>query len=153
MTTSANSILMSHWDRNIPVNVSAIARAMGVDVRQDATLTTSGDFSYINQKPIIRYNPNESSTRQRFTIAHELGHFALAHGTRNREAPDFSVRPYDPIEAEANRFAAELLMPKIAIQFMIMKKNVTDIKKLAKAFEVSPVAMEFRLKGLGWLGK
>jgi IrrE N-terminal-like domain len=53
-------------------------------------------------------------TSQRFTLAHEIGHYFLHTGIkyfRDRElvGPD---RERDPVEAEADAFAAEFLMPR-----------------------------------------
>ena len=52
-------------------------------------------------------------TSQRFTLAHEIGHYFLHTGTRyfrDRESARFEKR--DPVEAEADAFAAEFLMPR-----------------------------------------
>lgn len=57
----------------------------------------------------------------------------------------------DQREVSANRFAAELLMPSIAVNQLITKHNVRDVASLAKRFNVSEAAMTFRLKNLGWL--
>jgi len=65
--------------------------------------------------PIITYNANSSSARCRFSIAHELGHFALSHrpisfselfGTPGRDSR---------IERTANALVARALMPKIVL--------------------------------------
>jgi Zn-dependent peptidase ImmA (M78 family) len=65
----------------------------------------------------------------------------------------------DSEEIEANQFAAELLMPKdfvvTEIQKALKKHETHDgdtiIGELAKAFDVSTQAMEYRLKNLGFL--
>jgi len=56
---------------------------------------------------------------------------------------------YDPIEASANRFAAELLMPEATLRLMVADRNYASIQSLASAFNVSEVAMTYRLKNLG----
>ena len=85
-------------------------------------------------------------------MAHELGHYALGHGTRPRDLPTmFSSRQTDPIERDANKFAAALLMPASAIKYLVSQMGVTDISDLASTFDVSEVAMEYRLKNLGYL--
>lgn len=58
---------------------------------------------------VIYYNPNESANRQRFTIAHELGHHVLGHtmyGDMFRD--NFKDGIYHPEEIAANSFAAEI---------------------------------------------
>ncbi|WP_460881211.1 ImmA/IrrE family metallo-endopeptidase [Pontibacter rugosus] len=90
------------------------------------------------------YNPVESVVRQRFTIAHELGHFVLHQKYSelfiDKEKPLFrnqeSSTGEHKREKEANAFAAAILMPqflifqeatKIGIKFI----DEAAIKKLA----------------------
>lgn len=57
----------------------------------------------------IFVNGSDAPARQRFTVAHELGHWALEHGPRLDN--DDSLASTDPQERDANRFASEFLMP------------------------------------------
>lgn len=50
-------------------------------------------------------NVNYERERQRFTLAHELGHIFLQHHTKNKHLPEYIK------EQSANAFAGELLMP------------------------------------------
>ena len=77
------------------------------------------DGELVPEKRIIRLNINRPVNRQRFTLAHELGHFVLYHQGRDLENERSEVNG-DPLDetaiqklqnAEANKFAAELLMP------------------------------------------
>ena len=90
----------------------------------------------------IGVNENHSKVRQRFTIAHELGHYIMGHD-ENTYLDDSFDKSTDK-EREANKFAGELLMP-----FEILKtdieKNVYNIPSLAKRYEVSEQAMSIRL--------
>ncbi|PRX57524.1 ImmA/IrrE family metallo-endopeptidase [Flagellimonas meridianipacifica] len=147
------------------INVNKIAKHLGVDVKAvDMDYEISGLFVIKNSKPHIRYNKNESQKRQRFTIAHELGHFVL-----HRESKPLFVDKSKKImyrdgdsttgefrqEREANAFAASLLMPKEFIQKAMAKapKNTEDIVTyLANKFKVSEQAMNFRLANLGYVG-
>lgn len=158
--TIAKEMLALYWDRRIPVDVKAIAEKMGAKVKADGNLAfdqpdLSGCVSYEDGRYVIRYNPIDIPVRQRFTIAHELGHIALhdfADGKRFRDSSKtYSLTNFDSEEAEANRFAAELLMPAEAIKQVIDAMPAPDTKSLAKKFEVSEVAMRYRLKNLGWL--
>jgi len=104
------------------------------------------------------HHPN----RQRFTIAHEIGHHVLRHlfagehvhvdrvimrNSRSSEGTD--VR-----EIEANQFASCLLMPEHMVQHHIPALKSQDIedvvRQLAKQFKVSEQAMAFRLSTLGY---
>ena len=156
-TARAKEILDRFWDRSIPVNIQNIAAQMGVVVRfvPQQLLSEkdySGKFEYKNNVPICTIRSTDSILRQRFTIAHELGHYVLQHGDSFRDnTKNFSLHNYDPKERDANQFAAEILMPKIAVDYCIEKQNVKTISSLAEIFQVSTTAMRFRLKNLGWL--
>jgi len=148
----ANAVLRQHWDGTLPVQPVAIATALNAKVIPDPDLgPISGQFSLEEEGPVIRYNSKEPPMRQRFTVAHEIGHYALGHGDYFRDPiRNFSTRNFDPKEAQANRFAAELLMPEIAVSGLIRERGITDVKALAREFQVSEAAMMYRLKNLGW---
>ena len=57
----------------------------------------------------------------------------------------------NPKEMEANKLAARILMPESKLDFLIYKKDIISIKKLAKIMRVSEAAMLYRLRGLGWI--
>jgi predicted transcriptional regulator len=102
-----------------------------------------------------------SPGRRRFTIAHECGHWVL-HAQRENDGiwcrPSEIVEPVsatDPVqlrkrEAEANAFAAELLMPETLLteQSRLTGRN---LPALSERFDVSLKAMRFRLTTLGLL--
>ncbi len=104
--------------------------------------------------------------RRRFTIAHEIGHWVLhisagkLYGCRpadiveQREArPD--TRALRRIEAEANRFAAELLLPETLVVPAATELGA-NVPALADRFDVSVPAMRVRLQQLdllpAWMG-
>jgi Zn-dependent peptidase ImmA (M78 family) len=149
----AQSFLERHWDQQLPVDPVAIAKDAGVRVFTNPELGRYAGWFYEHEGvPTIEYNARDSLVRQRFTIAHELGHFALNHGPRPRDSAEaFSLSNYDPLESEANKFAAELLMPAAVVNGMIRMHDITDFEQLAAMFNTSGVAMKFRLKNLGWL--
>lgn len=149
----ADGLLSRFWaKRGVPVDPASIARSAGLSVREfdhHELATASGWYKVVEGVPTILFNPTEAPTRQRFTIAHELGHHALSHGPRPRDsASAFSLTNFDPIEASANRFAAELLMPIVAVKNLVFERNVSSISALASLFGVSEVAMKYRLKNL-----
>ena len=112
---------------------------------------------------IIGVNSQQARTRQRFTIAHELGHLVLEHqGEMFVDATvlrrdENSSRAIDPLEIEANGFAAALLMPARWVERELNEgKNASPSEsaadataRLAKDFGVSVQAMSFRLANLG----
>jgi len=89
---------------------------------------------------VIGYLTGSSGDRQRFTIAHELGHLVL-HSRRR------IVR--DP-EAEANRFAASLLIPEHRAREMFESEvTLTDLKNMKARWGVSMQALIMRGANLG----
>lgn len=149
----AGHVLAEHWDNQLPVDPARIAHALGVTVKPSRGSPYSGQFYFeLGNAPVIVVETTEPVVRQRFTIAHELGHLLLEHGSAFRDpARNFSVDIFDPTEADANRFAAELLMPAQAVRFHVLNKRTTDLTLLAARFGVSELAMQYRLKNLGLL--
>ena len=91
--------------------------------------------------------------RDRFTVAHEIGHYVLhfliptqVHGTKlaNVYASRFGN---DDAEKEANWFAASFLMPQAAFANSY-DVNSGAISAIARSFGVSYRAAEYRAKGL-----
>ena len=82
----------------------------------------------------------EGYGRDRFTIAHEVGHYLMHNSnvTLARLGKE-KVQAYMDPEWQANTFAAELLMPINLI-------DTTDVKKIAEKFGVSYSAASIRLK-------
>lgn len=115
-----------------------------------------------NNRAVISVNLLEDEKRQRFTIAHELGHYFL----HSKDQPLFVDKPQRVMyrnnasttgeiqkEREANAFAAALLMPKELVVHELNNcgDQETDlVKYLAKRFKVSEQAMSFRLSNLGY---
>ncbi len=135
-----------------------IARKEGVIVIPSSHLDVNGQIrkNPENNEVIIEYDVNMHPNRQRFTLAHELGHYFLGHLDDNNilfrdPAKNFSLDNYDPYEAEANKFAADLLMPKEKIDFLLQEVKMSSIEGMAKALQVSPAAMTYRLKNLGYI--
>ena len=148
----------------LPIPIRKIAERLGIKIHPyDLGENISGVLVINKDQSVIGVNPNESSVRQRFTIAHELGHFLLH---RNSEESIFVDKDFKVLfrnqesatgehkrEQEANAFAASILMPRKKIEEEI-KSNCIDltdevtIKMLAKKFNVSVIAMSIRISNL-----
>ena len=106
-------------------------------------------------------NSQEALVRQRFTIAHELGHFVLhpqqdAFVDFRKERTPGEER--SPRERQADMFAAALLMPRKSLlkDFRrLAKDGYTEAitATLAKQYHVSEDAMRFRLINLNSLAR
>jgi Zn-dependent peptidase ImmA (M78 family) len=99
----------------------------------------------------IIYNSKDSVGRQRFTISHELGHYILDHLKSHKiKLEAIKIKTKNPIEREANIFAANLLMP----DFLMKKKKVNskdDIVKLAEKYQVTYEAMNYKVCSSNYL--
>ena len=165
------TLLANHKVLNSPVPVEAIARALEIEIKLDKVDDDLSGFivrDKQSRKAIIGANKSHHPHRQRFTIAHELGHFLLHEGhmihldekgdalrvnLRNSE----SARGEDNDEKEANLFAAELLMPAAFLRTDLHGKDLdllgdSDfLEKLAKKYKVSTQALIFRLAYLNYV--
>lgn len=102
----------------------------------------SGILVTIEGKPTIGINSDEPLVRKRFTVAHEIGHFVMGHGSCDLCADSNEER-------EANQFAAELLMPPSLLRDDF--KRESDIGELSKKYMVSMEALRYQLIDCGVL--
>lgn len=104
--------------------------------------------------PLIAVHAGHHPHRQRFTVAHELGHIVMGHldafhldltvpSSQSREPPNYNWQH----ERAANEFAANLLMPVEFVRSAFRETN--DERQLSERFNVSELAMSFRLANLG----
>lgn len=146
----ANHIL-NHFDmvNEDQPDLARIARIQGIDVLYVPYIEgdASGWFRENNGHPIIEISSNKAETHQRFTFAHELGHYFMNHGDRARDTyQQFRLR--EPEEISANRFAAELLMPKAKVEHFL--DEGLSQAEMANRFGVSSESMGYRLRNLGY---
>lgn len=157
----AARILKKYRIKNPPVPVEEIAAALGAHVRYspfDGEL--AGMLIRRQGQTIIGVNSLHHINRQRFTIAHECGHLLFHKGDVhidrsfrvNRRNP-VSSQAVDPEEIEANRFAAEILMPydmimKHLIEYDIDIEDEEELRGLADKYQVSLQAMTHRITNL-----
>ena len=166
----AQRLLKERGTHSAPVDVHSIAERFARIVKSPLEPEVSGVL--VPQEKgnwIIIVNESHHPVRQRFTIAHELGHLLL-HGYKTPHA-DRRFRFRDARSSEgsaieeiqANQFAAELLMPreliiKAAIEtigfqvFDYVSSQDTEFSEglaaLAKEYEVSQQAIAIRLSSI-----
>ena len=147
---NANEVLKRYWDGRLPVNLHDIANQEYIRVVPIEDSSLSGCYDVQDNEPVIKFNIAEHPRRRRFTIAHELGHHFLNHGPAMRDSPEnLAGQSQDPKEIEANNFAACLLMPESVVRRLIQTGEVRSITELANRFDVSEIAMQYRLRNLG----
>lgn len=149
----AQSVLNRVFKNEIvyPVDVNIIADDFDIPVySQKLDDNLAGCFISETGKSAIVINSKDPMTRQRFTLAHELGHF-ISYKFQEKVGSIFDERGAlaslgtDSEEIFANKFAAEILMPKEEFLEQ-MKKFNGDINKVSEYFNVSKYAIEIRVK-------
>lgn len=144
--------------KTAPVDVYTLCDKIGIKVHEawleddiSGELMLSGDGEYQ-----INVNAGHADTRKRFTIAHELGHYIyhrdlIGNGIDDDRAyrstdvgryHNTNIGPKQ--ETEANRFAANLLMPKELV--VSMRGEGITTEEMAQRLNVSVAAMEIRLE-------
>ncbi len=162
VTNAVNKLFAKIGDgfKRVPVPVVDIAEALAFRVH--VLIPENIEEEYVSgivmyDKHTIYVNENDSFERQRFTIAHEIGHIVLEHNVgKGKEHIDTRMKIHDPIESdireiEANQFAAELIMPEDEVRDFW--NDVKDIRRCAKYFACSFTAMESRLTNLRLIKK
>jgi|HigsolmetaAR202D_1030399.scaffolds.fasta_scaffold00010_82 Predicted Zn peptidase len=178
--------IIDEWERQfgaltLPVPVDDIADllcTLSIDITNSLPTEMAGRLQVEDR--IIEVRDSDIPTRQRFTVAHEIGHYRLhvlaeklhlqgfmcnheqiaAIGEQssfaNDALPGFDV-PMTPrprvlsdkdkrrLEIEANTFGSELLMPARLIEEAVNQYGA-DVRELAARFDVSPIAMRYRLE-------
>lgn len=146
------AIIQQHQEQ-FPIAIGSIAKEFGIIVKK-STLPAgiSGEIREEQGAYVIRVNRHDVKERQRFTLAHELAHFLL-HKDRIGDGiiDDILYRSKlsDNMEIQANRLAADILMP-----WGLIQKKLNDyaglrieerIEHLASDAEVSTTAIKIRL--------
>lgn len=151
----AEGVLKKLNIKTLPIPVEEIAGKYQIKISRAPNSDFSGMLIRKDGRALIGVSNSESSVRQRFTIAHELGHFFLHP---NKDAfIDYRDNKKDvmrtPRERQANMFAAALLMPRHILlkDFRAIAKegfSEEELQTLAKRYDVSEDAMRFRLMNL-----
>jgi Zn-dependent peptidase ImmA (M78 family) len=157
------AVVRSYMSRP-PVNVESLITELGIALiveklpeNHSGRIETDGDFY------TIYINANDGRQRQRFTAAHELAHYLLhrdlleERGGLNRHIDVLYMgggkfnpsRPFSPQhEIQANRYAAEILMPSALVREKYDSER-DNVYELAELFGVSQPAMKIRLQSMG----
>lgn len=110
------------------------------DMKVDSHAYTDPTTNQIVIRDDIYERARKGEGRDRFTIAHEIGHYILHNSSLlalTRVYPNEEVKPYEDVEWQADAFAGELLCPSYAL-----KKSKMTIEQIAKFYGVSLQAAE-----------
>lgn len=173
-TKMARQVLEEAKVRSAPVRIEQIAKRYAHLVWRYLPADVSGMLVPLAAETstlrwAIVVNQENAEVRQRFTIAHELGHLLLHRYTTPHADAGYKVRFRDQKssagsvreEIEANQFAAELLMPEdlilshletIGFDYTSPEVETTatmrKLFRIANKYEVSTQALSFRIANL-----
>lgn len=161
---AAKALLTQLGIDEAPIDPVLIAERLDVlVVPQEMPDDVSGMLLRRGDEQVIGVNHSHHENRQRFTVAHELGHLRLHRGrplildtdTRVNFRDTVSSMATDREEMEANRFAAALLAPEPMVRRAAREAEFRTAQQLvhllAGRFEMSEMAMSYRLINLGIL--
>jgi Zn-dependent peptidase ImmA (M78 family) len=131
--SAAANVLADHKVEEPPVPVASLAEAMGLTIERRPL----GDHDGELRRRRIIVNRDHHRVRQRFTIAHELGHFVL----HSKHGSDESA------ERQANAFAGGLLIPPPLLRLAI--RETPDASSLRQRFDVSEGAIWIAVRQAG----
>lgn len=167
---NADKLLKKFNVMQVPVDIEKIANDLGIGVSR-VKFSSDEISGAIKMKgksgnPVIAVNEDHCKERQRFTIAHEIGHYIL-HSIESMHVDSTHEPVYyrdanavssttNVKEVQANQFAAELLMPSDMVindlqNDFKLKNNNEDIEviaRLAQKYNVSQQAMIIRIGSL-----
>lgn len=157
----ARNLFAEHGSSSLPVDPETAAQKLGaIVVRQSTPADLSGMLLRRDGQNVIGLNADLPDARQRFALAHLVGHL---HLHRSRELildtvarhshGNLPSMPTDREEAEANRFAGALLAPEGIVRRMAAEADVATAAELvgllAPRFGLTEAAMGYRLISLG----
>ncbi len=163
---AAEKVALAFGVKSAPVPVDRIAKSLGAILRfSPLDEELSGMIHIKDNVPIIGVNSLHHPHRQRFTIAHEIGHLTLhrhlitASVHVDKGFPVLmrgvtSALGTDQVEIDANAFASQLLIPKFLLDQVKLKESFdidddSPMEELAQKFRVSRKMVEFRLAAGG----
>lgn len=157
-------LLIKYNVKSLPVKISEICRGEGIRIRsfgqsgellrtlgfEKSTQGNDGFAVILESRGYIFYNEACSPQRQRFTVAHELGHFVSGDvgeipTLRNKEPEEGD----NDIEHKANVIAARLLAPACVLWGL----GVHSAREISKLCDISTQAAEWRARRMETLYK
>jgi predicted transcriptional regulator len=131
----------------VPVG-ELLERLPWIEVKRFPALPTSGRAQWTGGKWVILVDGDEPKVRQRFSMAHELGH-VIYHPIEATLPATKTVTAEARLEQTCEYFAACVLMPRVWLKRAYYNDNIQDLPSLARFFGVSWDAMRIRLEQLG----
>lgn len=141
-------VLLQEKVTELPVDIVKLCRQLGIRVKYyTPTDDNDGYCTIIFGKAWIFVAERCTRERQRFTIAHELGHILLGHVGKMELANREPARTDNPIEQEANVFASRILAPACVLWAL----DAYTPEQIARLCRISYAAASFRAERMALL--
>lgn len=140
-----------------PVDVDEAVRRLGGELRREGNSDYEAMVEKVNDRFKITISPREYVQRERFSIAHEIGHLFLHMGYLiDKDKWEATGHYLDSVyyryghsieESEANEFAAAFLMPRaefIEVAQSNLLGSAYKIETIAEHFDVSLESVVYR---------
>jgi Zn-dependent peptidase ImmA (M78 family) len=149
----ADRVISAH-QKKAPIETIEIAEALGIKVYKVGNWPENlsamirldpergGESGYA-----VYVNAKHPRVRRRFSIAHEIAHFALHRNLIGDGITDdalYRSNMSNSVEAQANRMAADILMPWHLIR-EATDSGLDTVEELARYFDVSKSTMSIQL--------
>ena len=159
ITEKVTQILRENYFDTPPVDIRKLLDNYGIVIHEKAFplkhASISGFVVFADSDkttPVFVINRADTDDRKKFTLAHEFGHWIL-HREELSNDPSLSVlyksplgsETTDPIEVEANQFAAQLLVPDAMLHEEHQTTSEHKKRDLAELFMVGEDIIGFRL--------
>lgn len=119
----------------------------------DAILKLPARFGFPEARFVVFVNPREPEYRGRFTLAHELGHIVCGHfdlpGNFISTLQSIRLGASCLLEREADRFAAEFLVPIAELKKLWSQEGIRNLLDLTEYFGASRTVVEIQLQRIG----
>lgn len=163
-TAIVGEIMRQNPQMPFPVPLEDLAAVSGIERIEE--MTTEGFEGMLMTNPeksrgVIMVKANGNRQRKRFTVGHELGHYLLPWHRQTTfrctaesikdTAPDVKAARGAEMEAEANAFSSELLMPTASfkkLQRSFGEPDIEQVARLAGTFDTSIEATARRFMNL-----
>ncbi|ABR91402.1 Uncharacterized conserved protein [Janthinobacterium sp. Marseille] len=148
----AERILWSYGiDNPADIDLQVIAFGLGATVHHKPLDGCEARLVGIGEKAIITVNSRSIPTRQRFSVAHELGHWQLDKGRGGFLCAKDDISPQNDAakdgEALANNFASQLILPDYLFVPIAAGKQISidAAEKIASVFKASLTATSIKM--------
>jgi Zn-dependent peptidase ImmA (M78 family) len=146
---AAEWVVARYGDGSMPIVPERIARRMGINVYALTDKDRNSAYPGPDGKLWIVIDTKDSIYRQRFAIAHALGHIVMRHDDPPLESwNSFANDAPDPRDRAANLFAASLLVPTEKLRWCVTSGWMRNGDHIVKTLGVPLGLIAFRYEQL-----